>query len=132
MAAASAALLVVAVPPATAGSPQATASDHFLTFLTDGKLKVRKRLAFQVVCNADCNLSATTKLKLKGPDLGPVTSTATFPAGVVAEAFLKPNQAARNAIKAKIGAARLITEVTATNVLTGEVEILRRTFKFKR
>ena len=127
------AALMVAATPAGAGSPEAGASaDHLLTYLTGGKLKPGKRIAYQVVCSANCTLTASTKLKLKGPDIGPISSTATFNANVVAEAFIKPNKAARNAIKANIGAAKLVTEVTATDLTTGEIDVDNRTYRFKR
>ncbi len=127
------AALLIAAAPAGAGSPTASASgEELLTYLTGGRLKAGKRIAYQVVCAANCTLSAQTKLKVKGPDIGPITSTATFPAGQVAEAFIKPNQAARSAIKAHIGAARLVTQVTATNTATGEIDVDNRTYRFKK
>jgi hypothetical protein len=127
-----AALLLAA--PAGAGSPKAHASDTetLISYLTKGKLKPGKRISYKFVCSADCNLSATSTLVLKGPDLPPVTSSGSFPAGQVVAAFLKPNKPARSAIKAKIGAAKLRTKIRATNISTGETDTDRRTFKFKR
>ena len=130
--AATAALLLTAAP-AGAGSTNATASgEELLTYLTGGKLKPSKRFAYQVICAADCSLSATAKVKVKGGSLGPIVSTAVFPANQVAEAFIKPNKNLRNAIKANIRTARLITKVTATNLATGEVDVDTRTYRFKR
>ena len=124
VAAVSAALLAMAAP--------ASAGEDLLTYLTKGKLKPSKRIAFQVVCNADCQLTATSTLVLKGPNLPPVSVTDVFPAGLIAEAFLKPNKPARQAIKDDIGAAKLKTSVTATNTATGETDTDRRTYKFKK
>ena len=124
VAAVSAALLAMAAP--------ASAGEDLLTYLTKGKMKPSKRIAFQVVCNADCQLTATSTLVLKGPNLPPVSVTNVFPAGLIAEAFLKPNKPARQAIKDDIGAAKLKTSVTATNTATGETDTDRRTYKFKK
>ena len=127
------AAVLIAAAPAGAGSPTASASgEELLTYLTGGKFKAGKRIAYQVVCAANCTLTAESKLKMKGPDVGPIRSTGTFAAGQVAEAFIKPNKAARGAIKAKIGAAKLVTKVTATNTATGEVDVDSRIYKFKR
>jgi hypothetical protein len=131
--AATAAALLLWAAPAGAGSPKAKASgEELITYLTKGKLKPGKRIAYQVVCAADCELSATSTLVLKGPNLGPVTAEGQFPAGQVAESFLKPNKPARSAIKSHLGSSKLRTSVTATNVLTGETDTDRRTFRFKR
>lgn len=130
--AATAAALLLWAAPAGAGSPKAKASgEELITYLTKGKLKPGKRIAYDVVCAADCSLTATSTLVLKGPNLGPVAASGQFPAGQVAESFLKPNKAARSAIKRNTGSAKLRTAVTATNLLTGETDTDRRTFRFK-
>lgn len=124
---------MVLAAPASAGSPRAKAAgEELLTYLTKGKLKVGKRIAYRVVCSVDCQLTATSTLIVKGGQVGPVSSTASFPAGQVAEAYLKPNKPARNAIKDNIGAAKLRTSVTATSVATGEADTDKRTYKFKK
>lgn len=130
--AATAAALLLWAAPAGAGSPKAKASgEELITYLTKGKLKPGKRIAYDVVCAADCSLTATSTLVLKGPNLGPVAASGQFPAGQVAESFLKPNKAARSAIKRNTRSAKLRTAVTATNLLTGETDTDRRTFRFK-
>lgn len=130
--AATAAALLLWAAPAGAGSPKAKASgEELITYLTKGKLKPGKRIAYDVVCAADCSLTATSTLVLKGPNLGPVAASGQFPAGQVAESFLKPNRAARSAIKRNTRSAKLRTAVTATNLLTGETDTDRRTFRFK-
>ncbi|CAN5566490.1 hypothetical protein BH20ACT15_BH20ACT15_16340 [soil metagenome] len=45
--------------------------------------------------------------------------------------ILKPNGPLRKAIKANKGKAKLRTKIVATNVATGEVDVDRRTYKFK-
>jgi hypothetical protein len=142
VAAVAAASLALAAP-VTAGAPTAgitpagtvpvagKSAETLVAYLTVGKLKPGRRIAYRVVCNADCQLTATSTLVLKGPNLGPISSTGSFPAGVVAEAFLKPNKPARAAIKRNIGASKLRTSVTATAVATGETDTDKRTFRFK-
>lgn len=130
--AAGAATLLLGAAPAGADSPRAKASaEDLVSYLTKGKLKPGKRISYRVVCSADCNLTATSTLVLKGPDLGPVTSSGAFPAGTVAEAFLKPNKPARDAIKDNIGSTKLRTTVTATSTVDGSTDTDTRTFKFK-
>jgi hypothetical protein len=129
---ASAAAPIAGITPVGQAGPVAGKSgEELVSYLTVGKLKPGKRIAYRVVCSADCQLTATSTLVLKGPNLGPVSSTGTFPAGVIAEAFLKPNKPARAAIKAHIGSSKLRTSVSATDLATGEVDTDKRTFKFK-
>ena len=128
-----AATVLATAAPAGAGSPSASAAaEDLVSYLTKGKLKPSKRIAYRVVCNADCQITATSTLVLPGPNLGPVSVTGAFAAGQIAEAFLKPNKPARAAIKANIGSSKLRTKVTATNTATGETDTDSRTFKFKR
>jgi hypothetical protein len=127
-----AAAILVTAGPADAGSPTATAAgEELVSYLTKGKLKPGKRISYRVVCAAACQLTATSTLVLKGPDLGPVSETGLFPAGQSVEAFLKPNKSARNLIKANLGASKLRTSITATNTATGEIDSDRRSFRFK-
>jgi hypothetical protein len=133
-----AAVTLLLVLPASAGAatrdaPTAsTSGEEQVTYLTGGKLKPRKRLRYRVVCAASCALTVSSKLNLKGPNLGPITSTGTIAAGQVAEAVIRVNKGARSAIKANRRAAKLVTTVTATNTTTGEVDVDRRTYRFKR
>ena len=118
--------------PAGAGYPTATSAGEELVFyLTNGKLKPSKRISYRAACSADCQLSVSTTLILKGPDLGPASDVGLFSAGQIAEPFLKPNRAARSLIKANLDVSKLRTSITAINSLTGEVDTDRRTFRFK-
>jgi hypothetical protein len=125
-----AAVLLPALPAAASPTAQTSAED-LVSFLTKGKLKPGKRIAFRFVCSEDCFVTATSTLVLKGPNLGPIASSGQFPAGQIIEAFLKPNRPARDAIKDNIGASKLRTSVTATSTGTGETDTDNRTFKFK-
>ncbi|MDP9228396.1 MAG: hypothetical protein M3M99_05005 [Actinomycetota bacterium] len=122
------------IPVASAGAgPVATKSDEDVVsyYLPEPKLPVSKRIVYQATCSQNCLLSATTELKLKGPDIGPVTSSATFTGGTIAEAFIVINKNARRAIKQHKKAAKLKTEITGTNLFTGEIDTDSYTFKFK-
>jgi hypothetical protein len=125
--------LLVAAAPAGAGSETARASgEELVTYLTGGKLKPRKQLRYQFVCAVGCSVTVSSKLKLKGPDLGPVVSSGALLAGQAGEAVIELNKGARSAIKAAVKKAKLVTQVTATNVGTGEVDVDSRTYRFKR
>ena len=126
--------IVALVAPAMAGagdSPTASKSgEELVRYLTKGKLKISKRIAYRLVCAADCNVSATSTLVLKGPNLS-ATSSGGFPAGQVIEVFLKPNKAARRAIIDSGSSAKLRTKIRATNIATGELDTDARTYRFK-
>lgn len=133
MAAAAAAVLVTAAP-AGASSPVATVSadtEGLVSYVTVGKLKPGKRIVYRFVCSTQCQVTASSTLVLNGPNLGPVVDSGMFSAGEIAEAFLKPNGAARATIKSDIGASKLRTSITATNA-AGATDTDTRTFKFKR
>ena len=120
----------VCPPPATpTGQP---AAEGLLSYVTSGKLKLGKRIAYRVVCSTECQVTATTTLVLQGPDVGPVVDTDLFPAGQIIEAFLRPNKSARRAIRRHIGVSKLRTSVTATNPATGLTDTDTRVFRFRR
>jgi hypothetical protein len=121
-------------PPATAGIPPATASadvEGLVSYLTAGKLKPGKRITYRFSCSTACQVTASSTLVLKGPNLGPVVDTGMFAAGEVGAAFLKPNGPARDAIKDHIGASKLSTRLFAVDA-TGGTDTDKRTFHFKR
>ena len=79
---------------AQAGSPTATKSgEELVSYVTKGKLDVAKRISYNVFCAADCKLTLSTELELKGPDPAPVKEAGQFPAGLVVEPFLLLEQA---------------------------------------
>jgi hypothetical protein len=105
--------------------------EGLVSYLTAGKLKPGKRIAYRFVCSTACQVTATSTLVLKGPNLGPVVDTGMFGAGEVGAAFLRPNGAARDAIKDHIGASKLRTWLVAIDA-TGATDTDTRTFRFKR
>jgi hypothetical protein len=120
-----------AAPPATPTTGQPAAED-LLSYLTIGKLKLGKRIAYRLRCSAECDVTATSILVLRGPDVGPVVDTGSFPGGEIIEAFLRPNKSARRAIRRSVGASKLRTSVTATNPTTGLTDTDTRVFRFRR
>ena len=125
-------ILLTAAPPRAIGQTSAD-SEGLLSYLTTGKLKLGKRIAYKVVCSTECQVTATSTLVLRGPDVGPIVDTGLFPAGEIIEVFLKPNKSARRAIRKNLGASKLRTAVTAINPGPyGENDTDTRVFRFKR
>jgi hypothetical protein len=121
-------------PSVPAAPPPATASadvEGLVSYLTTGKLKPGKQITYRFVCSTACQVTATSTLVLKGPNLGPVVDSGMFAAEEVGAAFLKPNGAARDAIKDHIGASKLSTRLFAVDA-TGATDTDTRTFRFKR
>ena len=107
--------------------------DGLLNYVTTGKLKLGKRIAYQFVCSTECQVTATSTLVLRGPDVGPIVDTGLFPAGQTIEVFLMPNKSARRSIRRHIGASELRTSVTATNPAPyGDNDTDTRVFRFRR
>jgi 3D (Asp-Asp-Asp) domain-containing protein len=125
-------ILVTAAPP-RAVAQTSVDSEGLLSYVTTGKLKLKKRITYKFVCSTECQVTATTTLVLRGPDVGPIVDTGVFPAGQIIEVFLKPNKSARRAIRRNIGASKLRTSVTAINPGPyGENDTDTRVFRFKR
>ena len=125
-------ILVTGVPPRAAAQTSVD-SEGVLSYVTTGKLKVGKRIAYKLVCSKECQVTATTTLVLRGPDVGPFVDTASFPAGETIVVSLKPNKSARRAIRRHIRASKLRTSVTAVHPGPyGESDTDTRVFRFKR
>jgi hypothetical protein len=123
--------------PAGAGSAIATASgEELVTYQTFGKLKLDKKVTYLIACGApvgqQCSFVVTNEIVLRGPNLTLQTSGEGFVSGQLVEAFVKLNKGTRRAIIASGKKAKLRSEVTATNLTTGEVDFDTAVFKFKR
>jgi hypothetical protein len=105
--------------------------EGLVSYLTTGKLKPGKRITYRFVCSTPCQVTASSTFVLNGPNLGPVVDTGMFGAGEAGAAFLKPNAAARGAIKDHLGASKLSTRLFAVDA-TGATDTDTRTFRFKR
>lgn len=132
------AALALLVPATTAGAgPAANKSgEELVSYLDTGKLELGKRITYLIACGApagqSCQISVSNELKLKGPDLGPISSEAPFPGGTTVEVFIELNKGARIAAKRKISAAKVVSTITATNLTTGEIDVDEQTFRLKK
>src|SRR5262245_33949503 len=90
------AALALVVPAGFASAPARTTADTegLVSYLTFGKLKPGKRVAYQFVCSTACQVTTSTTLVLRGAKLGPAVDTGMFTACEVGVAFVKPNGAA--------------------------------------
>jgi hypothetical protein len=124
--------LFAGAAPASPSSPLAPAADteNLVSYVTVGKLKPGKRIVYKFVCSTECQVTTSSTLVLKGPNLGPAVDTGMFSPGQIAEAFLKPNKAARRAITAHIGASKLRTSISASDA-AGATDTDTRVFRFK-
>jgi hypothetical protein len=109
-----------------------SAQTSIVSYATTGRLKVAKRIQYNIVCSVQCQVTASSTLKLKGPDLPPAVVPGTLAAGAVASPFIVLNRPALHALKSDPGKARLVSSITATDTATGASQTISRTFKFKR
>ena len=127
------AIILVSAAPPRAIAQTSVDSEGQLSYVTTGKLKLKKRITYKFVCSTECQVTATSTLVLRGPDVGPIVDTGVFPAGQIIEVFLKPNKSARRKIRRNLGASKLRTSVTAINPGPyGENDTDTRVFRFKR
>ncbi len=130
-----AALGILAVAAAGgSASPTATRTaddESLVAYLPAGKVKVAKRISYRFQCLTDCQVTASSTLVLKGPNLGPAVDTGIFSAGEIGLEFLTLNKSARFAIKSHLGASKLRTSITASNA-AGATDTDTRVFRFKR
>jgi hypothetical protein len=117
---------VLASPPAKAAADD----DTLVAYLPAGKIKVGKNISYRFQCLTECQVTATAKLLLKGPNLGPAMDTGIFTAGQVGAQFLTLNKAARFAIKRHFGASKLVTSITASNA-AGATDTDTHVFRFR-
>jgi hypothetical protein len=109
-----------------------SAQTSIVSYVTTGKLKVAKRIQYNIVCSVNCQVTATSTLKLKGPDLPPAVVPGTLAAGAPASPFIVLNKPAKRALKANPSKARLVTTITATDLATGASQTVNRTYRFKK
>ena len=120
------------VVPFDTGDLATKSDENLVIYLTTGKIKAKNPISWAAGCPVACSYSASTELKLKGPDLGPVTSSGQLPAFNALESIFKLNKTARSSLKDNIGAAKLVTSFTGTDLVTGVVDTDEVTFKFKK
>jgi hypothetical protein len=119
-------VLAMLLPAAT------SAQTGIVSYVTTGKLKAAKRIQYSVVCSVNCQLTATSTLKLKGPDLPPAVVPGQLAAGAPRQPFIVLNKAGLHALRSDVGKAKLVSSVTATDLATGASQTINTVFKFKR
>ena len=131
--ASAAAAIALLAPAAQAGAgPAANASgEEQLQYLTTGKLKVSSQINIQYICAANCSVTSTIEFVIPGPNFSPPPLSGSFAGGTVIQEELTPNKSLRSFIKKNKKKSKLRSEVTATNLLTGEIDTDSQTFKFK-
>ncbi len=100
--------------PAGAGQTATKADETLVRYLTKGKLKL------------------DVALLLPGKDFSPKPIGGNVAAGNVISDQIKPNGPLLKRIRDKIGRVKLRSTITATDLVTGEVDRDNRVFKLKR
>jgi hypothetical protein len=122
---------VVAVSLALAGP--ASAGEDLVSYQTDGRLKVAKKVKYRFVCSVDCQVTVTSELVTEGSgDVAPLTKTGTFEAGIVVGSSVRLPKSLRKTIRDNLGTSKLRTGIKASSLSDGVTDTDRRTFKFKR
>jgi hypothetical protein len=89
-------------------------------------------LIYYGTCTADCKVTVRSVVVLPGPNLPPLTSSGSFDADQVFQAYLVLNRAALSAIRENRRQSRLRSRIQATDLVTAETDVDRRAFRFKR
>jgi hypothetical protein len=118
-------------PAASAADPQASASaETLVSFVGPKKLKVGKSIGYEFVCSVACNITVSDVLK--GPGINDRNSVSgSLQAGVKGGFGGKPNGPLLKQLKESPGKFKLAVTINATDPVTGETDVDRRTFGFK-
>jgi hypothetical protein len=125
------AALLLPASSAVAKDPVATKSGALINYVSIAKLKISKKILVGVVCSVNCNVDTTTTIKAHGFRQSFKLSGA-LQAGVVGGPFFKPNGPLLTAMKAKPGAFKIVSSMTATDLTTGATDAIAHNFKLKR
>ncbi len=124
---------VLALAFAAFAAAPASAGNGLLAYVTPSPLQLQPRISYEVSCSANCSLTATQQLLIKGPDLKPATvGPGTFGPGVNAVPYLQLPKRAVKELRKNLGKVRLKTTIEATNLDTGVADTISQTFRFKR
>jgi hypothetical protein len=130
-------LAALLVPAASAGAgPAANKSgEELVTYLTTGKIKVKNPISFQILCGApapaNCLVQVEAEIKVPGPN-PQFSDVGTLLPGQVGIFEISVSKGARTFIKDNLKKSKLTATVTATNSVSGEVDVDGETFKFKK
>ncbi len=126
--------LIAAAVMAVGLAAPASADTGLIQVLSPPKLKVGKKVSYVLACSANCTVSATLTLTLKHGTLSPATVDSGGPLAPASPVspYIVLNRAALKDLKSNSKAAKLKTTITATDLTTGAVDSVERTFKFKK
>ncbi len=111
-------------------APQASAAETLINFVGPKKLKVQKSIGYEFVCSVACNVAVADVLI--GPGLrDPHSVTGSLEAGAKGGFGGKPNGPLLKELRDNPGRYKLAVTLTATDALTGEIDVDKRTYKFK-
>jgi len=128
---ASLAAAALIAPQASTADPQASASaETLVNFVGPKKLKVQKSITYEFVCAVACNISVSDVLK--GPGIKDTNSVSgSLQPGVKGGFGGKPNGPLLKQLKDNPGRFKLAVTINASDPVTGETDIDKRTFGFK-
>jgi hypothetical protein len=129
--------LLVPVSSAGAGPAANRSGEELVSYLETGKLEANRTITFDLLCGAPagqaCQITVRTKLTIKGiGSVGPLESSLPFAGGQGGTYTLKVSKRDKGIIRQNVKRSRLITEVTATNLTTGEIDVDEQTFRLKK
>lgn len=125
------------------GSPAATppvanaATDHTVSYLDTGKLKVVKTLRMSFICagpvGSTCLVTANARFLVPGPNPAPVPAvTAVLPANTELFHEIRLSKRVRGAIKKNVKKVKLRSSISGQNSATGEFDEDSEVFRFKK
>ena len=136
------------VAPAASSGPVARSADESLVrYLTEGRLPTRMKcppgsgaagryrcIFFLGECSADCKLVVRMKLVLPDRVVGPVRVSTSLDVDKepAFQSYMLLTRPVLRALRRNWWAARFRTRIRATDIVTGEIDVDRRTFRFKR
>ena len=124
-------LLPVASSAGADGGPVATKSGALINYVSQGKLRIGKRISIVAVCAVNCDVSSHSVIK--GPGIKDKKNiSGSLSAGVPGGPIFLPNGPLLTAMKRFPGRFRIANTLTATDPATGAVDKISHTFRLKR
>jgi hypothetical protein len=126
------ALTAVAASLAAAAmfAPQASGAETLVNFVGPKKLKVQKSITYNFVCSVACNI--TVNDVLTGPGLkDPHSISGSLQPGAKGGFGGKPNGPLLKELKENPGKFKLAVTISASDPVTGETDVDKRTYRFK-
>lgn len=114
------------------GPTAGKSAEDLVAFLTKGKLKVDKNISYLFQCARNCNVSVTLKLVVPRVQAPADTASGSFQAAIPIRDGFKPSGPLQKAIRDGGKKSKLKSTIVATDPTTGETDVDKRTFKFKK